>query len=81
MSTPAVVSLEGVSKIYGSGEAAVAALRSVDLAVKTGEYVFKDNMTPEAVLNVLIAGVKQETVSAPTPAPIRYGTPYRMGLL
>ncbi|HKY58873.1 MAG TPA: ABC transporter ATP-binding protein [Aeromicrobium sp.] len=39
MSTPAVVSLEGVSKIYGSGEAAVAALRSVDLAVKTGEYV------------------------------------------
>ena len=34
-----VVRLDAVSKIYGTGEAAVAALRSVDLAVETGEYV------------------------------------------
>jgi putative ABC transport system ATP-binding protein len=35
----AVVSLQDISKIYGSGEAAVAALRSVSLTVETGEYV------------------------------------------
>ena len=35
----AVVSLRDVSKIYGTGEAAVAALRSVDLTVEAGEYV------------------------------------------
>ena len=34
-----VVRLDGVSKIYGSGETAVAALRSVDLTVEPGEYL------------------------------------------
>jgi putative ABC transport system ATP-binding protein len=34
-----VVSLRGVSKIYGAGDVAVAALRSVDLTVEPGEYV------------------------------------------
>ena len=37
--TTPVVSLTGVAKIYGTGEAAVTALRSVDLTVETGEYV------------------------------------------
>ena len=37
--TDAVVSLREVSKIYGTGEVAVAALRSVDLTVESGEYV------------------------------------------
>jgi putative ABC transport system ATP-binding protein len=37
-STP-VVSLREVSKIYGAGDVAVAALRSVDLTVEPGEYV------------------------------------------
>ena len=41
--------------------------RGATTAVKTGDYVFKDNMTPEAVLNELIAGVKQETVSVTLP--------------
>ena len=35
----AVVNLRDVSKIYGTGEAAVAALCSVDLTVQSGEYV------------------------------------------
>lgn len=35
----AVVRLRGVSKIYGTGDVAVAALRSVDLTVNKGEYV------------------------------------------
>ena len=35
----AVVSLRDVSKIYGTGDVAVAALRSVDLTVQPGEYV------------------------------------------
>jgi putative ABC transport system ATP-binding protein len=34
-----VVNLRAVSKIYGTGDVAVAALRSVDLTVETGEYV------------------------------------------
>jgi putative ABC transport system ATP-binding protein len=37
--TTPVVSLDAVAKVYGTGEAAVAALRSVDLTVDTGEYV------------------------------------------
>jgi putative ABC transport system ATP-binding protein len=37
--TRTVVSLREVSKIYGTGDVAVAALRSVDLAVETGDYV------------------------------------------
>jgi len=36
---PPVVGLSGVSKIYGAGDAQVAALRSVDFAVHSGEYV------------------------------------------
>jgi putative ABC transport system ATP-binding protein len=35
----AVVSLRQVSKIYGTGDVAVTALRSVDLTVEKGEYV------------------------------------------
>jgi putative ABC transport system ATP-binding protein len=35
----AVVNLRDVSKIYGTGDVAVAALRSVNLTVETGEYV------------------------------------------
>ena len=37
--TPAVLSLSGVSKQYGSGETAVHALRGIDLVVRPGEYV------------------------------------------
>jgi putative ABC transport system ATP-binding protein len=37
-STP-VVSLREVSKVYGAGDVAVAALRSVELTVEPGEYV------------------------------------------
>jgi putative ABC transport system ATP-binding protein len=37
-STP-VVSLREVSKVYGTGDVAVAALRSVELTVEPGEYV------------------------------------------
>jgi putative ABC transport system ATP-binding protein len=35
----AVLTLENVSKVYGGGEAAVHALRSVSLVVRRGEYV------------------------------------------
>jgi putative ABC transport system ATP-binding protein len=40
-STPktSTVSLRDVSKVYGTGDVAVAALRSVNLSVETGEYV------------------------------------------
>ncbi len=34
-----LIRLEGVSKVYGAGEAAVHALREVDLAIGRGEYV------------------------------------------
>ena len=37
-STP-VVSLREVSKVYGAGDVAVAALRSVELTIEPGEYV------------------------------------------
>jgi putative ABC transport system ATP-binding protein len=36
---PALISLEGVRKTYGSGEVAVHALRDVDLAVGRGSFV------------------------------------------
>jgi putative ABC transport system ATP-binding protein len=39
VTAPPVVGLRGVSKIYGEGDAQVAALRSVDFAVHSGEYV------------------------------------------
>lgn len=34
-----VIALRGVSKVYGTGDAAVAALNSVDLSIQHGEYV------------------------------------------
>jgi UPF0755 protein len=41
--------------------------RGATTAVKTGDYVFKDNMTPHQVLDLLISGVKQETVAVTLP--------------
>ena len=38
MSAP-LIELHGVTKIYGSGEAAVAALRGIDLSIDDGEFV------------------------------------------
>ena len=35
--------------------------------VKAGKYLLRDNMTPEAVLNELIAGVKEVTVQVTLP--------------
>jgi UPF0755 protein len=35
--------------------------------VKTGKYVMKDNLTPAAVLKVLVAGVKEATVKVTLP--------------
>jgi putative ABC transport system ATP-binding protein len=35
----ALIELRGVTKIYGTGEAAVAALRGIDLSIDTGEFV------------------------------------------
>jgi putative ABC transport system ATP-binding protein len=35
----ALIELRGVTKIYGTGEAAVAALRGVDLTINDGEFV------------------------------------------
>ena len=37
--TDAMVSLRGVTKVYGSGEAAMQALRGVDLDIGAGEFV------------------------------------------
>ncbi|MBE0617415.1 MAG: ABC transporter ATP-binding protein [Proteobacteria bacterium] len=34
-----VVELRGVTKVYGSGQAAVAALRGIDLSISRGEFV------------------------------------------
>jgi len=36
---PPILALRAVTKVYGSGEAAVAALRDVDLEVEAGEFV------------------------------------------
>lgn len=41
--------------------------RGATTAVKTGDYVFKDNMKPRHVLDKLIEGVKEETVSVTLP--------------
>jgi len=38
-SNPPVISLEGVTKVYGRGQAAMAALRGIDLAIREGEFV------------------------------------------
>jgi len=38
-STPPVLALEGVTKVYGTGEAAVHALRGIDLVIRDGEFV------------------------------------------
>lgn len=35
----AVITLEGVTRIYGKGQAAVAALRGIDLAIAEGDFV------------------------------------------
>jgi UPF0755 protein len=36
-------------------------------SVKTGKYVIKDNLTPEQVLEILVAGVKEKTVKVTLP--------------
>ena len=36
---PALIRLDGVSRVYGSGEGAVHALSAVDLEVREGEFV------------------------------------------
>ena len=38
-SKPALIELNGVTKVYGSGEAAMQALRGVDLRIETGDFV------------------------------------------
>jgi putative ABC transport system ATP-binding protein len=38
-SEPALIELRGVSKVYGSGPTAVAALKGVDLRIASGEFV------------------------------------------
>ena len=35
--------------------------------VKTGKYLIKDNLTPDAVLKILVAGVKEVTVKVTLP--------------
>ena len=37
--TPGLIRLEALTKVYGQGEAAVAALRGVDLTIADGEFV------------------------------------------
>ncbi|MBI4517689.1 MAG: ABC transporter ATP-binding protein [Deltaproteobacteria bacterium] len=39
MSAPAVIRLRGVTKVYDMGEAAVQALKGIDLEIAAGEYV------------------------------------------
>lgn len=39
MVSEAIISLEGVRKVYGKGRAAVEALRGIDLQVRRGEFV------------------------------------------
>jgi len=41
--------------------------RGATTAVKTGDYLFKDNQTPHQILDVLVAGVKEEAVSVTLP--------------
>ena len=38
-SKSALIELDGVTKVYGSGEAAMQALRGVDLRIETGDFV------------------------------------------
>jgi putative ABC transport system ATP-binding protein len=37
--TPALIELQGVTKVYGSGSAAMHALRGIDLIIRAGEFV------------------------------------------
>lgn len=37
--SPALIELAGVTKVYGSGEAAMQALRGIDLRIETGDFV------------------------------------------
>ena len=39
MSTTPLIELRGVTKVYGQGQASVAALRGIDLRIGTGEFV------------------------------------------
>jgi putative ABC transport system ATP-binding protein len=36
---PPIIELRGISKIYGAGQAAVAALRGIDLTIERGDFV------------------------------------------
>ncbi len=36
---PALIELQGVTKVYGAGDAAVSALQGIDLAINQGEFV------------------------------------------
>ena len=37
--TPPLIQLKGVTKVYGQGQAAMAALRGIDLSISQGEFV------------------------------------------
>jgi len=39
VSTPPLIAFRSVTKVYGSGDAAVAALRGIDLSIEHGEFV------------------------------------------